>query len=123
MICALDDFLFESMRVNVSDIKQQSSYPFASHQPIDDFAIWQATGKHKKNITLHSKLIQQSNAVLDDLHHLAEQKQPVTLAFEDGRALTVLITDIDTEQSDFLSDGKFLKQDFEVKLEVVYGNL
>ena len=123
MICALDDFLFESMRVNVSDIKQQSSYPFASHQPIDDFAIWQATGKHKKNITLHSKLIQQSNTALDDLHHLAEQKQPVTLAFEDGRALTVLITDIDTEQSDFLSDGKFLKQDFEVKLQVVYGNL
>ena len=122
MICSLDDFVFESTGVNLGNIKSQSTYSWESQATLAAFEQWQATGRYKKTLSLAGKLIQQDNDALNKLERIAQGKSQVTLAFEDGRALTVLILSMDTDQSHFLSNGKFLKQAFTVQLAVVYGN-
>lgn len=123
MLCALDDFAFESHGVNIEDIQRNSSYQYTNHELINYFDHWQDIGKYKQQITLSGLLVQQKNSALDDLHRLAEQKKAVTLAFDNGRAMTVLITEVNVTQSFFLKNGEFLKQDFEVVLQVTYGNV
>ncbi len=122
MLCALDDFLFETNSTDLTNIKRHFSYGFKKAELINAHDDWQATGKYSQSIVLAGKLIKKSNQALDNLEAIAARKNPVTLAFDDGRALTVLINDINTDQSSFLSNGAFLKQEFEVSLEVVYGD-
>ena len=121
MLCSLDDFQFESDGVNLETIKTQSQYDYVSTKTLDDFEHWQATGKYSTSKTLAGKLIKKSNASLNDLELIAARKKPVTLAFEDGQALTVVIMEINTDRAHFIKTGAFLVQDFEVLLGVVYG--
>ena len=123
MLCALGDFTFESQGVNLANIKRQSTFNFANNTLINDFDDWQATGRFQQIITVSGKLIQYDNSALDSLHLVAEKKEPVTLAFADGRASSVLIQEINTDAADFLKNGKFLKQDFEISLVVIHGNV
>ncbi len=123
MLCSLGDFTFESQGVNLSNIKRQSTFNFASNKLINNFDDWQATGRYEQAITLSGKLIHYDNSALDNLHLMAEKKEPVTLAFDDGRASSVLIQEVNTDESHFLKNGKFLKQDFEVSLVVVHGKV
>lgn len=123
MLCGLDDFAFESSGVNLQNIQRQSVYRYANHELIKAHDEWQAVGQYERTITLSGILVRYPNSALDDLHRLAERKKPVTLAFDDGRAATVIIQEINTDQSLFLPDGKFLKQDFDVLLGVVNGSI
>lgn len=121
MLCSLEEFMFESGDVNLDNIKSESEYDYITTKTINDYDRWQSTGKFSKTITLAGKLVKKSNSSLDDLETIAEKKKPVTLAFEDGRARTVVIRNINTDRSSFLKTGAFLVQDFEVSLGVVYG--
>jgi len=121
MLCSLEEFMFESGDVNLDSIKSESEYDYVNTKTIDDHERWQSTGKYSKSITLAGKLIKKPNSALDDLELIAEKKKAVTLAFEDGRAITVVIRNINTDRSSFLKIGAFLVQDFEITLGVVYG--
>ena len=123
MLCLLDDFAFESQGVNLSQVKRKNTYTYAQLKIINGFDHWQATGQYEQKLTLTGKLIQQANSTLDDLHYLAEQKKAVTLAFDDGRASSVIILEINTDASLFLKNGQFLKQHFTVTLAVVHGDI
>lgn len=120
MLCALNAFMFESGGVDLSSIKRSFKFDFENSKLINSHDDWQATNKFSQEISLTGKLIQKSNFALYFLEKIAEKKQPVTLSFENGKALTVLILGIETDQSLFLKNGAFLKQDFEVKLGVIY---
>lgn len=121
MICLLDDFVFESDGVGLNGIKRSMLFGFEQSKLINAHDDWQATNKFSQEITLSGRLVRKSNRALLDLERMAERKLPVTLAFEDGRALSVVILSIETDQSLFLKYGAFLKQDFDVRLGVVYG--
>ena len=120
MICLLGDFIFETSGVDLSNIKRSIQFGFESLSLINAHDEWQTTGKFSQEITLVGRLIKKSNRSLVRLQQIAEAKMPITLAFEDGRALTVLILSIETDQSLFLKNGAFLQQDFELRLGVVY---
>lgn len=122
MLCSIDDFVFESSNVNLSNIKRQMQYDYNSAKTINDFEQWQAIGKFSKVLTLSGKLVKKQNSLLDDLEAIAERKEAVTLAFEDGQALSVAVLEITTDRSQFLNNGAFLVQEFEVSLGVIYGN-
>ena len=121
MLCQLEDFIFESDGVNLENIKRSLSFDFETTKLINDHDVWSATGKFSQSITLGGKLVAKSNGALLPLEEIAKKKEPITLAFESGKALTVVILDIETDQSLFSKNGSFLKQDFQVKLGVVYG--
>ena len=123
MLCQLDDVLFESDGVNLESMKRSFEFGFEATKLINDFDAWQATGQYSQTITLGGKLIAQSNTALAPLEDLAKAKKPVTLSFEVGKALQVVILNIETDQSLFLKNGTFMKQDFQVKLGVVYGHI
>lgn len=97
-------------------------YDYSNQQTINGFAQWQAVGQFSKTLTLNGILIKKSNNALNLLEAIAEKKDVVTLAFEDGQALSVVIQSISTDRSNFLSNGAFLSQDFEISLGVVYGS-
>ncbi len=121
MLCAIDSFMFESGGVDLSNIKRSFKFDFENAKLINAHDDWQATNKFSQEIALAGKLINKSNFALFDLEKIAQKKQPVTLSFENGKALTVLVLAIETDQSLFLKNGTFLKQDFEVKLGVIYA--
>jgi len=121
MLCQLNDFRFESNGVDLSNIKRSFQYNFENTKLINSEDQWQATASYSQTINLSGKLIKKSNFILDDLQAIAEKKKIVTLAFDDGRALAVLILSIETDRTKFLDNGKFLEQDFQVSLGVVYG--
>ncbi len=123
MLCSVDDFVFESGGVDLANIKRNIKYGFENFKLINAHDEWQATDKYSQVITLTGVLIKKSNRALDDLERIAEKKKIVTLAFDDGRASSVLILGINTDQSSFLKNGAFLKQDFEISLGVVYGTI
>ena len=120
MLCSLADFLFESSGVNLENIKQSRTYKFERLETINHFDGFQANGKYEQDITLGGVLIQKSQSTLEKLERIAENKQVVTLAFENGKAFNVLIQSINTDKSLFLKHGEFLKQDFELSLAVIY---
>jgi len=121
MLCTLDKFIFSSHGVSFDSVKRSFEFGFKETQLIDDDAIWAATGTFRQNITLAGSLVAQPNSALLDLEAMAKAKKPVTLAFESGKALQVVILNIEEDQSLFLKNGGFLKQDFVVSLGVVYG--
>ena len=120
MLCSIGDFVFNSSHVNLSNIKRKMQYDYTNTKTINSFEQWQAVGQFSKTLTLNGKLIKQSNNSLDELEAIAERKEAVTLAFEDGRALSVVIREINTDRSSLLNNGAFLVQDFDVSLGVVY---
>jgi len=123
MLCSVDSFIFESGGVDLANIKRNIKYGFENFKLINAHDEWQATDKYSQVITLSGMLIKKSNYALDDLEQIAQKKKPVTLSFDDGRASSVLILEINTDQSLFLKNGAFLKQDFEISLGVVYGSI
>jgi len=123
MICSLDSFVFKSGAVDLTSLKRNIKYGFESLKLMNAHDDWQATDKYSQTITLAGVLIKKSNSALDALEDIAKNKKIVTLSFDDGRALSVLILEINTDRSSFLKNGLFLKQDFEVSLGVVYGSI
>ncbi|MBL4775304.1 MAG: phage tail protein [Mariprofundus sp.] len=123
MLCQLGDFIFESDGVNLESMKRSLTFDFEATKLINDHDVWAATGKFSQSITMGGILIAKSNGALLPLEELAKKKEPVTLAFEIGKALKVVIISIETDQSLFLKNGAFIKQDFQVQLGVVYGNI
>lgn len=121
MLAQLEDFIFESGDVNLDNIKSETEYDYAISKTIDDFEHWHSTGKFSTYLTLGGKLVKKSNSSLDRLEAIAERKEAVTLAFENGQARSVVIKRINTDRSSFIKNGAFLVQDFEVTLGVVYG--
>ena len=122
MLCSIGDFVFNSSHVNLSNIKRKMQYDYTNTKTINSFEQWQAVGQFSKTLTLNGKLIKQSNNSLDELEAIAERKEAVTLAFEDGRALSVVIREINTDRSSLLNNGAFLVQEFDISLGVVYGS-
>lgn len=123
MLCSLGDFMFETDGVNLQTVNRKTEYSYAQQPTLNSFNRFQAVGKHQQSITLAGKLIKQSNKILEPLERLAAKKRAVTLAYDDGRAASVIITSINTDQASFLSNGLFLSQDFEVSLEVLNGSI
>lgn len=123
MLCSLGDFMFETDGVNLQTVNRKTEYSYAKQSTISGFNRFQTVGRHQQNITLAGKLIQQNNKILEPLEQLAAKKRAVTLAYDDGRAASVLITSINTDESNFLRNGRFLSQDFEVSLEVLNGSI
>lgn len=123
MLCQLDDFAFESGGVDLASIKRNIKFGFENFKLINAHDQWQATDKYSQVITLGGSLIKKSNRSLDELERIAEKKKAVTLSYDDGRALSVLILEINTDRSSFLKNGAFLKQDFEISLGVIYGSI
>jgi len=109
--------------VNLESIKRSFAFDFETTKLINDHDVWAATGRFSQTMTIGGKLIAKGNHALLALEDLAKKKQVVTLAFESGKALSVVITAIELDQSLFLSNGSFLKQDFQVTLGVIYGQL
>ena len=50
---------------------------------------------------------------------MARDKKPLTMAFTNGTCLTVLILNLELDQSSFLKDGAFLRQTYKISLGVV----
>lgn len=115
--------MFETDGVNLQSVKRKTDYAYAKQTVLNGFNHFQAVGKQQQSITLGGKLIKANNKILKPLERLAAKKQAVTLAYDDGRAASVIITSINTDASSFLSNGLFLSQDFEVSLEVVNGSI
>lgn len=123
MLCALDDFYFTSGGVNLASIKRSLKFDYDNSKTISHAEQWQATGTFSQTINLAGMLIKKSNSTLDALQELAKKKKTVTLTFDNGEALSVLILSIEKDQSSFLKNGMFLKQGFSVELGVVYDEL
>lgn len=123
MLCQLGDFIFESDGVNLASVKRSMTFDYEETKRINGFQAWQATGQFSQTLTLGGALVAYANDALDGIEALAKKKEPVTLAYEDGTALSVVITAIESDQSMFLKNGAWLKQDFQVSLGVVYGSL
>ena len=123
MLCSLGSFVFESGGVDLANIKRNIKYGFENSKLINAHDDWQATDKFSETRTLSGTLVKKHNYILDDLEKIAQKKQPVTLALDDGRAFSVLILEINTDQSSFLKNGAFLKQDFEIQLGVIHGDI
>ena len=121
MLAQLEDFMFDSGNVNLDNIKSETEYDYTTSKTIDDFEHWHSTGKFSTTLTLAGKLVKQSNSSLDSLEAIAERKEVVTLAFENGQALSVVIRNINKDRSNFINNGAFLVQDFDVTLGVVHG--
>lgn len=123
MLCQLDDFPFESGNVDLANVRRSTKYGFENYKLINAHDQWQATDKYSQVITLAGSLVKKSNRALDELERIAEKKKAVTLSYDDGRAFSVLILEINTDRSSFLNNGAFLKQDFEISLGVIYGGV
>jgi len=121
MLALLGEFIFESGNVNLDNIKSETEYDYTTTKTIDDFEHWHSTGKFSTTLTLAGKLVKKPNSSLNELEEIAERKEAITLAFDDGQAKTVVIMKINKDRSSFLKSGAFLVQDFEVLLGVVNG--
>ncbi|MBD3842591.1 MAG: phage tail protein [Campylobacterales bacterium] len=118
MLAQIEDFTFEVNDTAYDTLKRSINYRFSSMQRLGNFDDWQSVGKHEESIELNGVLIAKSQAQLDDFEKLAEAKVARTLAFSNGRCKTILILNLELEQSNFLKDGAFLKQGFKITLVV-----
>lgn len=121
MLCQLDNFQFHSHDTNLEKISESFTYSYDQSQTINAFDAFQATGQYSHTLNLSGVLIQKSNHTLAPLLAIAAKKKAVTLAFDNGIAYSVIILAIDTTQSHFLSNGVYLKRDFEIKLGIIHG--
>ena len=118
MLCQLDDFQFETHHTDLSSITTENEYTFEREPTIRAFDVVTATGQYTQKHTLSGMLIRSSIHTLEALERIAARKAAVTLAFESGKAYSVVITAIRQNKSLFLNNGAHLKNEFEVQLEL-----
>ena len=118
MLGMIGDYKFEINDTNFEKIKKSLNIRFSSHQRLGNFDSYQKSGKHEENIELKGTLIVKSQKQLKQFEAMAKLGLPVTFV-TDSSIKAILIFSIETEQENFLKDGKFLKQDYTVILQVV----
>lgn len=119
MLAQIEDYLFEINDTNFDKLKRSIKFNFTANKRLGNFDSWQSVGKYEETISIDGTLIAKSQNQLKDFEQMARKKLPITMAFTNGTCLTVIILDLDIEQSNFLNDGAFLKQTYKINLGVV----
>lgn len=118
MLAQIEDFTFEVSDTAYDTLKRSINYRFNTMQRLGNHDDYQSVGKHEEGIELNGVLLLKSQTQLDDFEKMAEQKIARTLAFSNGRCKTILILNLELEQSNFLKDGAFLRQSFKITIAV-----
>ena len=119
MLAIIDDFEFDVKNTNYDEFSSSLSFSYASHENLGGFNTYQNTGMYEEQITLKGTLICKSQRQLDDFEKVGKSKREVTLAFSNGKAFDVLILGLNKKRGSFLNTGEFLKQDYDISLQVV----
>lgn len=117
MLALIGDYKFEINKTNFEKLRRNISFGFTSSQRLGNFKKWQSVGKYEETIDIDGTLITKSQSQLKAFEYMAREKKPVTMIFN-GVSITVIILNLDTDQSLFLKDGAFLKQTYKIKLAV-----
>lgn len=118
VLAQIEDFIFEINDTAYDTLKRSISYKFSQTQRIGNFDDWQNVGKHEESIEIDGVLLAKSQEQLKAFEKMAEEKKTRTLAFSNGTCKTIIILNLELEQSNFLKDGAFLKQAFKISLAV-----
>ena len=119
MLAIIDDFEFDVKKTNYDEFSSSLSFSYATHENLGGFNTYQNTGKYEEQVTLKGTLICKSQRQLDDFEKVGKSKREVTLAFSNGKAFDVLILGLNKKRGSFLNTGEFLKQDYDINLQVV----
>jgi len=119
LLAQIGDYVFEINETNFEKLKRKVVFNFKQNNRLGNFSSWQGIGKYEETININGTLIAKSQTQLKDFELMAREKKPQTMAFTDGTCLTVLILDLEAEQSGFLKDGAFLRQTYKISLGVV----
>lgn len=119
MLAQIGDYLFEINQTNFDKLKRSINFNFTSTQRLGNFSSWQSVGKYEETINIDGTLIAKSQEQLKAFELMARDKKPLTMAFTNGTCLTVLILNLELDQSAFLKDGAFLRQTYKISLGVV----
>jgi len=119
LLAQIGDYLFEINQTNFDKLKRSINFNFTSTQRLGNFSSWQSVGKYEETINIDGTLIAKSQEQLKAFELMARDKKPLTMAFTNGTCLTVLILNLELDQSAFLKDGAFLRQTYKISLGVV----
>ena len=53
---------------------------------------------------------------------MAARKRAITMAFSNGKAFEILIFSLNKKRNNFLNTGEFLKQEYQIDLQVIGGS-
>lgn len=123
MLAMIDDYEFDITKTNYDEFSSSMSFSFATHENIGGFNTYQNTGMYEEEITLKGTLICKSQRQLDDFEKIGKNKKAVTLAFSNGKAFDILILNLNKKRSNFLDTGEFLKQEYDISLQIVGGKI
>ena len=119
MLAQIGDYIFEINDTNFDKLKRNINFNFTANKRLGNFDRWQSVGKYEETISIDGTLIAKSQNQLKDFELMARAKSPETMAFTNGTCLTVVILNLDIDQSTFLKDGAFLRQTYKINLGVV----
>lgn len=118
MLAQIEDFTFEIKDTAYDKLNRRLTFRYGVIQRIGNFDLFQNAGKHEEDITIEGILICKSQDQIKAFEDMAKEKKARTMSFSNGRCKTVVIMNIDIEQSNFLKTGEFLRQSFRAFLAV-----
>lgn len=121
MLAMIDDFEFDVSDTGYDEFENRLIFFFATHQNLAGFDTYQNVGRHEEQIVLKGTLICKSQRQLNDFEKIAKRKRVLTLSFSSGKAYEILIFSINKKRTNFLKTGEFLRQDYDIDLQVVGG--
>ncbi len=122
MLAMIDDYEFDVSKTSYDEFESRITYFFATHQNLGGFDTYQNTGRHEEQILLKGTLICRSQKQLNAFEKMAARKRAVTMAFSNGKAFEILIFSLNKKRNNFLNTGEFLKQEYQIDLQVIGGS-
>jgi hypothetical protein len=114
-MCSLGDFVFTIN--DVSALSEKFDAPFENAQRIANFDLHISRGIWTQSYEFEATFILQNAASINALKTMVTNKNPVTLAFPDGKAYRVVITSADITRTLFEAGGAPIKQTIKLTLE------
>ena len=118
----IDDYIFEINKTSFDKLQKKITFSFVQQKRLGNFDSFQSVGMYEESISIDGTLITKSQTQLKEFEDMAKKKLPVTMAFTNGTCITIIITDLETEQSKFLVDGSFLRQTYKISIGVINEN-
>lgn len=119
MLALIDYYFFDIKGTDITEIEHDLTFGFEKTSRLKNFDVYQKTGKYEEDISFSGDLICESQYQLTLFEEMAKTGDERTMVLGDGTCRTVLINHINKKKSNFLTDGKFLRQEYTVNISVV----
>ena len=113
----LGDFKFCISQVEYNSLKRSFNFSFNKSDCLKEYPKYHSSGMWEENILLSGEALIKKLEEINPLLDMAKKKEPILFVTGYGEIFgKVIILSIDLDQSFFITDGMFLKQEFSLKM-------